>query len=107
VVTDVPAVQRSPKQPRPRAGAVVPPAAALEGGAEAQAATQGGGQQQQQQQQQHWMVYPCNSVSRDVVIFMESRRPTLCNNQKKIWSLQGNLHHDTSLFQGRAWLQVS
>eukprot|EP00952_Eustigmatos_sp_NYUAD-ZCMA_P010730 43852-Eustigmatos_ZCMA.PRE.1 len=37
---------------------------------------------------------------------MESRRPTLCNNQKKMWKLQGNLHHDTSLFQGRAWLQI-
>lgn len=33
-------------------------------------------------------------------------RPVLCNNQKKVWKLQGNLHHDTSLFQGRAWLQV-
>lgn len=33
-------------------------------------------------------------------------QPILCNNQKKVWKLQGNLHHDTSLFQGRAWLQV-
>jgi hypothetical protein len=83
----------------------------------------------------HSHVYPCNSVSRDVVVFMEAKKvrpsaerevwkadgqwsesivwcvlvcvqPILCNNQKKVWKLQGNLHHDTSLFQGRAWLQV-
>jgi hypothetical protein len=54
----------------------------------------------------HQLNYPCNSVSRDVVVFMEARKPVLCNNQKKIFMLRGNLHHDTSLFQGRAWLQI-
>ena len=54
----------------------------------------------------HQLNYPCNSVSRDVVVFMEARKPVLCNNQKKIFTLRGNLHHDTSLFQGRAWLQI-
>jgi hypothetical protein len=37
---------------------------------------------------------------------MEARKPVLCNNQKKIFMLRGNLHHDTSLFQNRAWLQI-
>jgi len=54
----------------------------------------------------HQLNYPCNSVSRDVVIYMEARKPVLCNNQKKMFMLRGNLHHDTSLFQGRAWLQI-
>ena len=54
----------------------------------------------------HPLNYPCNSISRDVVVFMEARKPVLCNNQKKMFMLRGNLHHDTSLFQGRAWLQI-
>lgn len=54
----------------------------------------------------HQLNYPCNSVARDVVVFMEARKPVLCNNQKKIFMLRGNLHHDTSLFQNRAWLQI-
>lgn len=57
-------------------------------------------------EKEHRGVYPCNSISRDIIIYMESKKPVLCNNQKKVWKLQGELHHDTDLFQGRAWLQV-
>ena len=45
-------------------------------------------------------------MSRDVIIYMESKKPILCNNQKKVWKLQGQLHHNTDLFQGRAWTQM-
>lgn len=34
--------------------------------------------------QGHKVNYPCNSVSRDVVVFMEAKKPILCNNQKKV-----------------------
>jgi hypothetical protein len=32
----------------------------------------------------HRGVYPCNSISRDVIVFMEAKKPVLCNNQKKV-----------------------
>ena len=54
----------------------------------------------------HEQLYPCNSISRDVIVFMEAKKPILCNNQKKVWTLQGNLHHDTSIFKGRTWVQI-
>lgn len=36
----------------------------------------------------------------------ESKKPILCNNQKKVWKLQGQLHHNVELFKGRAWIQM-
>ena len=57
-------------------------------------------------EKEHKGVYPCNSISRDVIVYMESKKPILCNNQKKVWKLQGHLHHNTEPFQGRAWMQM-
>ncbi|EWM23237.1 hypothetical protein Naga_100917g1 [Nannochloropsis gaditana] len=57
-------------------------------------------------EKEHGGLYPCNSIARDVVVYMESRKPVLCNNQRKVWKLQGELFHDTNPFQGRAWLQI-
>lgn len=63
------------------AGASAAAVGAVEGGLEMQS---GAHRAAAQVLAGHKVNYPCNSVSRDVVVFMEAKKPILCNNQKKV-----------------------